>query len=878
MLDGPILVVDDAPHILQLVSRFLRSAGYEVETALDGLIALNRLSAKPFALVLSDLKMPNMDGLDLLREVKERYPDTMFVLMTGYATMDSAVSVLRYGAYDYLTKPLDLHDLHSTVQRALEHQSLVIQNKRLMEFLKEKNVVLEYLHREEQRKTEQLHQVNAIAQQITAILDAEQLVPHVTRVIRAAFDFETLSFGLIKGHTLSFEAGELAGTEEKVRESLCWKLTEGGREPYVRSRTGESFAHVPYDLIFPLRAGGQAVGFWLANWRENAIFREENLPYLESLAAQVVVVLQNARLYALARQADELAFLNEVGRAASQSLDLEETIQSILVCVRATFNASLVEICLLGDQGAIQQVFSLVENTFEPDSSSVLGTEFISQVGETPLIVRGAEEVARVRPDGMPPLAFGALLGVSLRFGERRIGVLSVGNPGPNLYDSEDGRLLQVVGGHVAAAIENARLFRAVELGRQEILNSRDTLQTLFDGILEGIYIVDRDLRILAINRTQARWAGLAFSELVGHPAQKGFPASQSALPLIERTFQTERPLSLTERQRAEDDRWTEWEIHTYPILSSARLSSQVHAVGSYLHSALLSDRAADDEEVFAGLSAPEDGAQAREDSSGRTRGLSQVDRVVVVVRDVTEERWLEASLNQSEKMASVGQLASGIAHEINNPMTVISANAQILREEIPRTHPYYGSIELIDRAADRASRIVRNLLNVSRAEQFEFVPTDLNRSLQDAISLAEPQMHKSNIEVLAELDPSLPPVWASPDHLHAVWLNLLLNARDAIEEAERTGWVRVTSSHHQDWVVVCIADNGVGIPSHMLGRIYDPFFTTKPPGKGTGLGLFTCYRTVTRHNGEINVSSQVGEGTSIEVSLPVQQERVPGE
>jgi signal transduction histidine kinase len=108
------------------------------------------------------------------------------------------------------------------------------------------------------------------------------------------------------------------------------------------------------------------------------------------------------------------------------------------------------------------------------------------------------------------------------------------------------------------------------------------------------------------------------------------------------------------------------------------------------------------------------------------------------------------------------------------------------------------------------------------------------------------------------------------------VWLNLLLNARDAIEEAEREGWVRVTSLRRKEWVVVRFADNGVGIPSHMLNRIYDPFFTTKPPGKGTGLGLFTCYRTVVRHKGEINVSSQVGEGTSIDISLPIWQEREP--
>ena len=134
------------------------------------------------------------------------------------------------------------------------------------------------------------------------------------------------------------------------------------------------------------------------------------------------------------------------------------------------------------------------------------------------------------------------------------------------------------------------------------------------------------------------------------------------------------------------------------------------------------------------------------------------------------------------------------------------------------------------------------------------------------------------SIEILTELSPVLPPIWASPDHLHVVWLNLLLNARDAIEEALREGWIRVSSFRRLDQVVIQVSDNGVGIDPGQLNQIYDPFFTTKPPGKGTGLGLFTCYRTVHRHGGEINVDSQIGIGTSFDVVLPITQVPVSGE
>ena len=623
----------------------------------------------------------------------------------------------------------------------------------------------------------------------------------------------------------------------------------------------------PYDLIFPLQAGDRTVGFWVANgysggrqdrrtsgcvdpragqdeaWRDDARFREQDLPYLEAVAAQTVAVLENARLYALARQADELAFLNRVSRAANQSLNLQQTIRSVLRCIQPTFDASLVEICLLNDRQQIDQVFSLVrwhrENGGATPSIAytqrerhpLLGDEFVRRIGSQPLTVTEPPEAAQTpgshvedqRARGVGP--FRSRLGVSLRFGEKRVGVLGVASAERAAYDLERGHLLQVVAGQVTAAIENALLFREVESGRRQLLESRNTLQTLFDGILEGIYIVDRDHRILAINRTQAAWAGQDLSGLVGHAADMAFPSSRSSPTLIADTFAQGKPMSSSERLRSPDEQWTEWEIQTYPIASS--------------------------------------------DAPGAPDG-QQIDRVVVVVRDVTEQRWLEASLLQSEKLAAIGTLAAGVAHEINNPMTVISANAQILREEIPSDHAYYSSIQLIDRAAERASKVVRNLLNVSRSEDFEFVPTDLNASLRDAISLVGPQFTKAQTEVIVALDPDLPPILASPDNLQVVWLNLLLNARDAILESKAEGRVRVVSRRSADWAVVEISDNGRGMPPEQLRHVFEPFFTTKQPGKGTGLGLFTCYRTVTRHRGEIKLESQPEHGTTFQLLLPI--------
>jgi len=830
-MENKILVVDDEPQILILVSRFLQRLGYKVQTAGSGLIALEHLRDMPFALVLSDLKMPHMDGAQLLGQIKERYPNTTFILMTAFATIDSAISVLRQGAYDYLTKPLDLEDLRTTVQRAIEHRSVVMQNKRLMDFLREKNAVLEQLNREEQHKAEQLNRVNAIARQITAILDADELMTTVIELVKPAFDFEAFSFGIVRAEKILFRGGPLEGFSEHWQQSLFWELTDGGRIPFVRSRLDLSQIQVPYELVLPLCVGKRTIGLWVANWHKHAVYCEENLPYLEALIAQTVTALENARLYALARRADELAFLNEVGLAANQSLDLHITMESVLSCVRATFNALLVEICLWEDYQESHRAFRLIQGKFYQDSRSLFGQDFIGRICQEYRLLSGEASIERPRVEGTKDLTLRSIAGVALCLGEQKIGTLSVGSTMPQAYDREDVRLLQVVGGQVSTAIQNAQLFEEVESGRQFVLQSRNTLQALFDAILEGIYIVDRDNRVLAINQTQAKWIGVSLDELIGQPARQAFPASQCAISLIRKTFRTGEPSSSAERQRDPQGGWTEWEIQTYPVFASGKTI---------------------------------------EDSKSDRAYRDNVDRVVVVVRDITEQRWLETSLARSEKLASIGRLAAGIAHEINNPMTVISANAQILREEIASTHPYYGSVELIDRASERASRIVRNLLDFSRAEDFEFVQTDLNLSLQEAVSLVEPQVRRSGTEISLELDDQLPRVWASPDHLHVVWLNLLLNARDAIQEVDRPGQIRLISRLRGDHAVVQVADNGIGIPSDEINRIYDPFFTTKPPGKGTGLGLFTCYRTIHRHGGEISVDSQVGEGTSFLVVLPI--------
>ena len=818
--NAKILVVDDEQQILWLVGRFLRKLDYEVVEASGGESALEKIETTQFAIVLSDLKMPVIDGLQILEYVKTHYPDTVFILMTAFATIDLTISALRKGVYDFLTKPLELKELALTVQQALQHRELTLQNRQLMASLRENNLTLERLHRDEQRKSEQLRQINAISRQITAILDVDRLVDTVIEKASKAFHFESMSFGVIEQDQIVFKGSLLDGYRSLLESSIFWKATQKGELAFVRSQADASSDKVPYDLIFPLRAADQPLGFWVANWHPDVIDREENLPYLESLSAQTAIVLENAQLYALAKRADELAFVNQVGEASKQSLNLKETIQSVLICIRA-YGAALVEVCLLDEENQVEQAFSLIENSFYRDKEPVLGTEFVMRIGTSPLILREKTEVSHICPPRPELLEIHSLLGVPLYFGTQYIGTCAIGSTTPYAYGLEDGRLLQVAGRQVAMAIENAHLFQQIQEKQQTIEESRNTLRAVFDGILDGIYIVDRNNEILAINRTQTERARRSFDELVGKDAALAFPQSQRACECIQDTFASGNPVACSERYNADDGRIIEWNIHSYPVSNEG----------------------------------------------------GNLEHVVVVVRDITEQRQLEASLIQSEKMASVGQLAAGIAHEINNPMTVISANVQILREDVPENSLFFESVELIHRATERAASIVQNLLHLSRPEQFEFAPIDLNLSIEDTIALVRQQLSKANIDIATELTPNLPPIWGNLNLLRIVWINLILNAHDAICEVTRKGKIQIQSFRQDHSLIVRISDNGTGMPPDVIKRVYDPFFTTKAPNKGTGLGLFNCYRAIEQHNGEIRVESKEGIGTTFEIQLPIRPE-----
>jgi len=233
--------------------------------------------------------------------------------------------------------------------------------------------------------------------------------------------------------------------------------------------------------------------------------------------------------------------------------------------------------------------------------------------------------------------------------------------------------------------------------------------------------------------------------------------------------------------------------------------------------------------------------------------------------------------LLQAEKLAAMGQLLAGVAHELNNPLAVVIGQADLLHGAAG-DGPTAARAEKIMRAADRCGRIVKNFLALARQQPMEREPTSLNRVVQEAVELLAYPLRVDDVEVRLDLAPALPPIWADPHQLHQVIVNLVSNAHQAMRAtpAGRRVTLATRLGPGPGQVRMEIADTGPGIPSEIRARIFEPFFTTKPPGQGTGLGLSLCAGIVEGHGGRIRLRSQPGEGAAFQIELPIDPRREP--
>lgn len=246
------------------------------------------------------------------------------------------------------------------------------------------------------------------------------------------------------------------------------------------------------------------------------------------------------------------------------------------------------------------------------------------------------------------------------------------------------------------------------------------------------------------------------------------------------------------------------------------------------------------------------------------------------VHRDITEQRHLEQQLIHAQKMESIGMLAAGLAHEVGNPLTSISSLVQVI-QRTTQDEFTQEKLELIKSQINRISRIIRDLVDFSRRSSYEIQLTDLNSAIREAIEIVRVGKKAKVITFQTELAENIPKLPLVPDQIEQVFINILINAVDAIyanfQATQKMGTITVTSMLRDNNVAVTIQDNGKGIPEDVLPKIFEPFFTTKKVGEGTGLGLWVSYGIIKSFQGTINVESTEGEGTTFTITLPLHLE-----
>ncbi|MDQ7783894.1 MAG: ATP-binding protein [Desulfomonilaceae bacterium] len=238
------------------------------------------------------------------------------------------------------------------------------------------------------------------------------------------------------------------------------------------------------------------------------------------------------------------------------------------------------------------------------------------------------------------------------------------------------------------------------------------------------------------------------------------------------------------------------------------------------------------------------------------------------IAKDITARKRMERQLQRADRLASLGQISAGIAHEINNPLGIILGYAQLIMRGCDKGTQGYEDVRTIERQAQNCRRIVGDLLKFARAADTRKTVVNVNQCLRDLLALLARQFESAGIMVEARLDPELPAVVGDTDKIKQVFMNLLVNAKQAITGSGRIG-IETAHDVESGQICVIISDTGVGIPEDLADKVFDPFFTTKPVGEGTGLGLSVSYGIIHDHGGTIELNSEVGKGTVFTIQLP---------
>ena len=413
---------------------------------------------------------------------------------------------------------------------------------------------------------------------------------------------------------------------------------------------------------------------------------------------------------------------------------------------------------------------------------------------------------------------------IPCRAQQKTVAVLGLGKTTKGDYlSSEDIELLETLGGYLGIAIQNGRLYASLQQKVAEYERLKDFNENIVESINVGIMALDMEDRIESWNAQMEVMYAMPRWQTLTQPVRGIFPPE-----FVEEFYRVRQNAGINN-------------LYKFRLQTPAGETRTVNVAIAPLV----------------------------------TRKFQVIGRLVIM-DDITERVELEGQLSQADKLSSIGLLAAGVAHEVNTPLAVISSYTQMLAKQLQGDPQKSGLLEKITRQTFRASEIVNNLLNFSRTSGTEFANVDINKVITDTLALLEHQFKTAKIHVQSDLTAGISPIQGNPGRLQQVFLNLFLNAKDAMPGG---GKLNVATTNG-DMVSVRVSDTGSGIAPEHIQRIYDPFFTTKTAPKegqnrGTGLGLSVTYGIIQEHAGKIRVESDPGAGTTFALDFPMSRKAV---
>jgi len=405
---------------------------------------------------------------------------------------------------------------------------------------------------------------------------------------------------------------------------------------------------------------------------------------------------------------------------------------------------------------------------------------------------------------------------------------------------------------HLYAELANNQA--ELEEKNRELFQAKEFIENVLNSMADTLVVTDNQGIIRRVNRATLELLGYEEEEIVGKPAEAILDLKNGEGDLFKGYY-------FEKHEKGN-------RVHNFEI---NYLTKRGEKIPVSFNSSLLRNT---EGEVIGVIGVARDMRRVKQLLQAAKEAAKAEKKKAQELKKAYEElQSLQTQLLHSEKLASIGRLAAGVAHEINNPLTGVLTFAHLLLSEMSKDDPRRVDLEVIVKEANRCRLITQNLLDFARQSSPEKAPVDINEVIKNTLSLVENQASFQNIKIIKDFNCSLPLILIDSNQIQQVFMNVILNAQEAMPQG---GFLTISTDFSEDgrFAEIKFIDTGCGIPEDNIGKLFDPFFTTKETGKGTGLGLAISYGIIKNHGGDINIDSTEGKGTTVIIKLPIKKKR----